>query len=116
MAGRTRRQTAEASGSGGAPAAPGAPAAQDAPNAPQGPPPAAPNLAEVMHNQTRLLEELVRNNAAQRGPAPAPAHALTVMDFQRCDPPSFTTATEPLIADDWIRALGIQVRAPPLPQ
>ncbi|XP_051217126.1 uncharacterized protein [Lolium perenne] len=63
-------------------------------------PPPPPNLAEVMVNQTRLLEEMIRSNAAHRAPQD---QEISLMDFQKCDPPNFTSASEPLVADDWLR-------------
>jgi hypothetical protein len=53
-----------------------------------------------MANQTRLLEEMIRSNAAHRAPQD---QEISLMDFQKCDPPNFTSASEPLVADDWLR-------------
>jgi hypothetical protein len=63
-------------------------------------PPPPPNLAEVMANQTHLLEKMIRSNAAHMAPQD---QEISLMDFQKCDPPNFTSASEPLVADDWLR-------------
>jgi hypothetical protein len=68
-------------------------------------PPPPPNLAEVMANQTHLLKEMIRNNAAQRAPLD---QEISLMDLQKCDPPTFISAPEPLVADDWLRDMELK--------
>ena len=62
------------------------------------PPPPPPTLAEVMDQQTRLLENLARRNENGNGQGKMAA-------FMRLHLPTFDSAEDPLLVDDWLRAI-----------
>ena len=80
-------------------------------------PPPPPTMAQVLLameanrvETNRLLEQLVRNS----GPRNNTCNMLT--DFLRTQPPSFSSAKEPLEADDWLRAMERKFAALHVPQ
>jgi hypothetical protein len=71
-------------------------------------PPAPPNLAEVMAQQTELLNQLVQAQMNQshhtsRGRDEHPSAGY--QDFLSTQPPPFHKADEPLDADAWLRTI-----------
>ena len=62
------------------------------------PPPANPTMAQVMLQQTQILQALLNNQ--QTGPA---GRNSKLADFLRTRPLTFAAATEPLEAEDWLR-------------
>ena len=76
-------------------------AAQEAP-----PPP--PDLATLVTQQAQLIQllaqgQLDRGNGGRRGGSPPRDHSYP--DFEALRPPVFTTARDPLDADDWLRTV-----------
>jgi hypothetical protein len=74
----------------------------------QQPPPAPPNLAEVMAQQTELLNQLVQAQMKQflhpsRGRDEYPSGGY--QDFLSTQPPLFHKTDEPLDADTWFRTI-----------
>jgi hypothetical protein len=74
----------------------------------QQPPLTPPNLAEVMVQQTELLNQLVQAQMVQyhpqsRGRDEPPS--ASYQDFLSTQPPLFHKADEPLDADAWLRAI-----------
>jgi hypothetical protein len=74
----------------------------------QQPPPPPLNLAEVMAQQTELLNQLVQAQMGQfhhqsRGRDEPPS--ASYQDFLSTQPPLFDKADEPLDADAWIRTI-----------
>ena len=62
------------------------------------PPPANPTMAQVMFQQTQILQALLSNQ--QTGPA---GRHSKLADFLRTRPLTFAAANEPLEAEDWLR-------------
>jgi hypothetical protein len=74
----------------------------------QQPPPALPNLAKVIAQQTELLNQLVQAQMGQihhqsRGRDEPPS--ASYQDFLSTQPPLFHKADEPLDADAWLRTI-----------
>ena len=62
------------------------------------PPPPPPTLAEVMDRHTRLLENFARRPDNGNGQGKMAA-------FMRLHLPTFDSAEDPLLVDDWLRAI-----------
>ena len=84
---------------------------EPAPTPPPPPPPVRePTLTQLLmmmderHNQTmtQIIREIGNHVQNQNGPRPQQSH---LNDFQRTVPPKFSTATDPLDAEDWIRTM-----------
>lgn len=86
---------------------------------PQPPPPPAegPDWRQMMANQTHLIDLLAQSlqnvqnaqaaTVAAAVPTPPPHNQrLTMSEFMRMRPPTFSSSTEPMDADDWLRAIG----------
>ncbi len=68
-------------------------------------PPELPlDLAQVLANQTRLIEVLTRSLENQRPGGGRPQDRMG--EFLRLKPPTFTGSSNPLDADDWLRTDG----------
>jgi hypothetical protein len=85
----------------------------------QHPPPALPNLAEVMAQQTELLNQLVQAQMGQfhhqsRGHDEHPS--ANYQDFLSTQPPLFHKVDEPLDADAWLRTIEPKMRTRPSSQ
>ena len=76
------------------------------------PPPTMPEvLGQIERNcmdQTHILEQIARNTSS----APAPARGAGghraqggLADFQRTNPPVFSSSENPMEAEDWLRAI-----------
>ena len=82
----------------------------------QPPPPPAegPDWRQMMENQNHLINLLAQSlnsvqnvqATARTAPPPPPPQRLTMAEFMRMRPPTFSSSTEPMDADDWIRAIG----------
>ena len=85
---------------------------------PQPPPPPAqgPDWNQMMANQAQLINLLAQSitntqnlqaAAAAQPPvyAPPPPRA-NISEFMRMRPPTFSSTTEPMEADDWLRAVS----------
>ena len=81
------------------------------------PPPPPPTMAQVLlameanrNESNRLLEQLVCNSAPRNNTC------NTLTDFLRTQPPQFSSAKEPLEADDWLRAMEHKFAALHVPE
>src|SRR6266540_4825238 len=71
------------------------------------PPPPPPNLAELVAQQAQLINLLAQgqlNNQQGHG-RHGHAHESSYVDFESTRPPIFTSAVDPLEADNWIRTI-----------
>jgi hypothetical protein len=73
-------------------------------------PPELPlDLAQVLANQTRLIEVLTRSLENQRPNGGRPHDRMG--DFLRLKPPTFVGSSNPLDADDWLRTIKRKLEA-----
>jgi hypothetical protein len=73
-------------------------------------PPELPlDLAQVLANQTRLIEVLTRSLENQRPNGGRPQDRMG--DFLRFKPPTFAGSSNPLDADDWLRTIKRKLEA-----
>ena len=67
-----------------------------------------PVLTQLIQQQNALMQLLVQNqnqgNNNNNPPPPPPVDHLTC--FLRLNPPVFSSSTEPIVADDWLRKIG----------
>src|SRR3954466_7008470 len=68
-----------------------------------------PELAQLIQQQSALMQMLIQNqnqnqNYNNNPPLPPPVDSLT--RFLRLNPPVFSSSTEPIVADDWLRKIG----------
>ena len=66
---------------------------------PHPPPPLPPSIEQLLAVQTQIMQALVQNQ--QVGGAPRDKRG----EFLKGRPPVFSRATDPLEADDWLRAV-----------
>jgi hypothetical protein len=75
--------------------------------------PASPDLpldlAQVLTNQTRLIEVLTRSLENQRPGGGRPQYRMG--EFLRLKPPTFAGSSNPLNADDWLRTIKRKLEA-----
>src|SRR5438876_4139130 len=71
------------------------------------PPPPPPTIAEVMAQQTQLLQMLVQNQTQQQQPhgRQGQPQLASYSDFAGTYPPIFSKAEDPLEADSWLRLM-----------
>ena len=66
-------------------------------------------LQQMMAAQTQLMTMMAQFMANQNGPPPPPPPPPPQVDrlarFLRLRPNKFSTATEPIVADDWLRSM-----------
>ena len=64
-----------------------------------------PELTQLIQQQNQLMQMLVQNQQNNNNnPPPPPADHLT--RFLRLNPPVYSSSTEPIVADDWLRKIG----------
>ena len=68
-----------------------------------------PELTQLIQQQNTLMQLLVQNqnqgnNNNNNPPPPPPVDHLA--RFLRLNPPVFSSSTEPIVADDWLRKIG----------
>ena len=69
-----------------------------------------PELTQLIQQQNTLMQLLVQNqnqgnnNNNNNPPPPPPVDHLA--RFLRLNPPMFSSSTEPIVADDWLRKIG----------
>ena len=70
-----------------------------------------PELTQLIQQQNTLMQLLVQNqgnnnnnNNNNNNPPPPPVDNLA--RFLRLQPPVFSSSTEPIVADDWLRKIG----------
>ena len=69
-------------------------------------------LTQLIQQQNTLMHMLVQNqnqgnNNNNNNPPPPPVDHLAC--FLRLNPPVFSSSTEPIVADDWLRKMGRQL-------
>src|SRR5881394_1587682 len=71
------------------------------------PPPPPRTLAEVVAQQTQILQMLVQNQVHQQQPQgrQGQPQLASYSDFAGTHPPTFAKADDPLEADSWIRLM-----------
>ena len=78
-------------------------------------PPKMPlDLAQVLANQTRLIEVLTRSLENQRPNGGRPQDRME--EFLRLKPPTFVGSRNPLDADDWLRTVKRKLEATGCPE
>ena len=80
-------------------------ARRNAPNA-NPPPPIPPTIEQSMMEQTQLLPTYVQNVCINPHQAPP---RVKHGEFMKGHPPTFSHASDPLEADDWLRAVERQL-------
>ena len=69
-----------------------------------------PDLTQLTQQQNTLMQLLVQNqnqgNNNNNPPPPPPPPVDHLACFLRLNPPVFSSSTEPIVADDWIRKIG----------
>ena len=61
-----------------------------------------PELTQLIQNQNALMQMLLQNQNNNNNNNPPP-QADNLTRFLRLNPPVFSSSTEPIIADDWLR-------------
>src|SRR3954469_14849799 len=61
-----------------------------------------PELTQLIQQQNTLMQLLVQNQGNNNNPPPVDNLAR----FLRLQPPVFSSSTEPIVADDWLRRIG----------
>ena len=68
-----------------------------------------PELTQLIQLQNALMQVIVQNqnqgNNNNNNPPPPP-HVDHLTCFLRLNPPVFSSSTEPIVADDWLRKIG----------
>ena len=80
---------------------------------PQMPPrrdPTQETIQQLLASQTQLMQmmaQFIQNtNNNNNNPPPPPPHVDRLTRFLRLRPNKFSTATEPIVADDWLRSVN----------
>ena len=63
-----------------------------------------PELTQLIQQQNTLMQLLVQNQGNNNNPPPPPVDNLA--RFLRLKPPVFSSSTEPIVVDDWLRKIG----------
>ena len=63
-----------------------------------------PEITQLIQQQNALMKVLVQNQGNNNPPPPPPVDHLA--RFLRLNPPVFSSSTEPIVADDWLRKIG----------
>ena len=66
-----------------------------------------PELTQLIQQHNALMQLLVQNqNQGNNNNNPPPPHIYHLTRFLRLNPPVFSSSTEPIVADDWLRKTG----------
>ena len=67
-----------------------------------------PEITQLIQQQNALMQVLVQNqgNNNNNNPPPPPPLVDHLARFLRLNPPVFSSSTEPIVADDWLRKIG----------
>ena len=66
-----------------------------------------PELTQLIQQQNTLMQLLVQNhNQGNNNNNPPPPPVDHLARFLRLNPPVFSSSTEPIVADDWLRKVG----------
>ena len=63
-----------------------------------------PEITQLIQQQNTLIQTLVQNQGNNNPPPPPPVDHLT--HFLRLKAPVYSSSTEPIVADDWLRKVG----------
>ena len=64
-----------------------------------------PEITQLIQEQNALMQVLVQNQGNNNNP-PLPPPVDNLACFLRLQPPAFSSSTEPIVADDWLRKIG----------
>ena len=65
-----------------------------------------PELTQLIQYQNTLMQLLVQNqNQGNNNNPPPPPPVDHLACFLRLNPPVFSSSTEPIVADDWLRKI-----------
>ena len=64
-----------------------------------------PEITQLIQQQNALMQMLVQNQGNNNNPPPPPP-VDHLAHFLRLNPPVFSSSTEPIVADDWLRKVG----------
>ena len=65
-----------------------------------------PELTQLIQQQNQLMQMLVQNQPNNNNNPPPPPPVDHLARFLRLNPPVFSSSTEPIVADDWLRKIG----------
>lgn len=66
-----------------------------------------PSMQQLLATQAQLIQLLTQNMATNNNnPPPPPPQADMLSRFLRLGPPRFSSSSEPIVADDWIRFMS----------
>src|SRR6266496_3606517 len=63
-----------------------------------------PEITQLIQQQNVLMQALIQNQGNNNPPPPPPVENLS--RFLRLNLPMFSSSTEPIVADDWLRKIG----------
>ena len=63
-------------------------------------------LTQFIQQQNALMQLLVQNQGNNNNNPPPPPPVDNLAHFLRLNPPVFSSSTEPIVADDWLRRIG----------
>src|SRR5215216_3384874 len=64
-----------------------------------------PEITQLIQQQNALMQALIQNQCNNNNPPPPPP-VNNLSHFLRLNPPVFSSSTEPIVADDWLRKIG----------
>src|SRR5215216_3471968 len=62
-------------------------------------------ITQLIQQQNALMQALIQNQGNNNNPPPPPP-VDNLSRFLRLNPPVFSSSTEPIVADDWLRKIG----------
>ena len=65
-----------------------------------------PEITQLIQQQNALMQVLVQNQDNNNNNPPPPPPVDHLARFLRLNPPVFSSSTEPIVADDWLRKVG----------
>ena len=65
-----------------------------------------PDLTQLIQQQNALMQMLIQNRGNNNNKPPPPPPVDNLTRFLRLNPPVFSSSTEPIVADDWLRKIG----------
>ena len=65
-----------------------------------------PEITQLIQQQNTLIQTLVQNQANNNNNPPPPPPGDHLTRFLRLHPPVYSSSTEPIVADDWLRKIG----------
>ena len=65
-----------------------------------------PEITQLIQQQNTLIQTLVQNQGNNNNNNPPPPPVDHLARFLRLNPPVFSSSTEPIVADDWLRKIG----------